>query len=270
MKLPPDCIWFALFAGLRSIAVMTARRTPQFDLTPKYLGILGFCCLPLALQQASAEDWEFEVVPYLWVAGIDGDLTVEGRDFSSSADFEDIIDQTKFGASAIFGARRDNWVSFVQLDYLALENDDISTRRSREDIHLEFDSLLAAATTGYRFPVGQSHSVDLMAGVRYAGMDATVDAKRTGDSNANRDIYDAIVMVRPRFQISENWQIMPSFSVGTGDSDLSWEVFPEIIYQGSEFTFRFGYRNLNYDSDKGNSEIDISMRGLLLGAGFVF
>jgi hypothetical protein len=112
--------------------------------------------------------------------------------------------------------------------------------------------------------------LDIMAGTRFAGMDVSVDSKRTGNLSSDRNIYDAIVMVRPRVQLGERWQLMPSFSVGTGDSDLTWEVFPEIIYQAAELTFRFGYRNLNYDNEKDNDKIDISMRGVLLGIGFVF
>jgi hypothetical protein len=71
-------------------------------------------------------------------------------------------------------------------------------------------------------------------------------------------------------QLAENWQLMPSFSVGTGDTDLTWEVFPEIIYQPGEWKFRFGYRNLNFDYEDGDDDLDLSMRGLLFGVGFVF
>ena len=34
--------------------------------------------------------------------------------------------------------------------------------------------------------------------------------------------------------------------------------------------FRLGYRNLNYDFEKGSDEFDFSMHGLLLGVGFTF
>ena len=125
------------------------------------------------------------------------------------------------------------------------------------------------ATTGYRFTLGQRHSLDLMAGLRYVGLDAEID-DRQRSSNSSRDIYDAVVMVRPIVQLAENWQLMPPFSIGTGDTDLTWEVFPEIIYQPGEWKFRFGYRNLNFDYEDGDDELDLSMRGLLLGVGFVF
>ena len=109
-----------------------------------------------------------------------------------------------------------------------------------------------------------------MAGVRFMGMDATIDLHRAGELESDREVYDAVIMLRPLFILSENWSLMPSASIGTGDSDLTWELFPEVIYQPGRLKFRLGYRNLNYDFEKGSDEFDFSMHGLLLGVGFTF
>ena len=77
-------------------------------------------------------------------------------------------------------------------------------------------------------------------------------------------------MLRPRFELSEKWYLEPLFSVGTGDSDLTWEMFPQVIYQSGHLQFRFGYCNLNYDQKDNGDEIDISMRGALIGMGYKF
>ena len=205
------------------------------------------------------------------VAAIDGDIKLKRQDFEVSADFKDIFDQTKYGGSVTLEANRNRWVNFLQLDYLALENDDVKTRHSGEDIHLEADSLLATFATGYRFTINQRNTLDLMAGVRYAGMDIDLDLDAAGNLSSDQEIYDAILMVRPRVVLAENWHLMLSFSVGAGDSDLTWELFPEIIYDtGGNLDFRIGYRDLNYENKKGNDEIDFSMRGMLLGVGFTF
>lgn len=62
----------------------------------------------------------------------------------------------------------------------------------------------------------------------------------------------------------------PSASVGTGDSDLTWELFPELIYQPGDLKFRIGYRDLNYEFEQGDADLDIKMPGLVLGVGFIF
>ena len=235
----------------------------------RFVGAVSLALMAGASQQASASEWAFELAPYLWVAGIDGDVTLDGEEYDLSSDFSDILDQTKFGGSSIFAANRGQWVNFVQLDYLALENDDVETRFSRSEVEIESESLMLTATTGYRFALWQRHRLDVMAGLRYVELDAEIDDRRRS-SNSSRDIYDAVVMVRPIVQLAKNWQLMPSFSVCTGDTDLTWEVFPEIIYHPGEWKFRFGYRNLNFDYEDGDDELDLSMRGLLLGVGIVF
>jgi hypothetical protein len=235
------------------------------------MGVLALSIAPLWTESVSADDWKFELSPYLWVAGVDGDIKVKRQDFEVSADFEDIFDQTKYGGSVILQANRERWVNFLQLDYVALENDDVKTRHSREDIHLEADSLLATFASGYRFAISQRSTLDLMAGVRYAGMEIDVDLNAAGNLSSDLDIYDAILMVRPRVALAENWHVLLSFSVGAGDSDLTWEVFPELIYDtGGNLDFRLGYRDLNYENKKGNDEIDFSMHGMVLGVGFAF
>lgn len=217
-----------------------------------------------------ANAWEFEIAPYIWGAGIDGELDINDNQIDVSAEFSDILEQTKIAGMLMLEANDGNWVNFAQIDYLALEDNDVQTLAITRDAHLEVDTLLAAFTTGYRFEAGAGHYVDVMVGVRYAGIDTELDTRLRGKASSNRDIYDAILMIRPKVVLNDNWYLMPSFSVGGGDSDLTWEVFPELIYQPGKLRFRFGYRNLNYENEKNGNEIDISFRGPLIGVGFVF
>ena len=167
-------------------------------------------------------------------------------------------------------ANRGRWVSFLQIDYGVLQSDDISGPLGLADVELEVTSALTTLTTGYRAPLGQHHSVDLMLGVRFAGFELDVDNSLLGSSTTQEEVFDAILMLRPKIVLSENWTLMTSASVGSGDSDLVWELFPEVIYQPGELKFRLGYRELNYEFEQGDAEVDISMPGLVLGVSFVF
>jgi hypothetical protein len=229
--------------------------------------------MPLLLYstaQAEKEEWEFEVSPYLWAMGIDGDIKVKKVQYDASASFSDIIDQAKYGAQFILEANRGRWVNFAQIDYGVLESDDISGPLNLADVEIEVTSLLGTIATGYRAPLGERHSIDLMVGVRFAGFELDVDNSLLGSSTTQEEVFDAIVMLRPRFILGDNWQFMPSASVGAGDSELTWELFPELIYQPSDLKFRVGYRDLNYEFEQGDAELDIKLPGLVLGLGFVF
>lgn len=221
---------------------------------------------------ASEEEWQFEVAPYLWAMGIDGDLHLDGEDYKASADFSDILDQTKYGAEVILEADRGRWVNFAEIDYGVLESNDFTGRRELADVKAEVTSVLATATTGYRVPLGDRHSIDIMLGVRYAGFEIDVDNSLRGSSTTQKDVVDGIIMLRPRIVLNNQWTLMPSASVGTGDSELTWELFPELIYhhQPGALNFRVGYRNLNYEFEQNGDYLDISLPGLVVGVGFIF
>ena len=55
------------------------------------------------------EGWEFAVAPYLWMAGIDGDVTVRGTKGSIDADFGDVLDNLDAGIQGYIEARNGKW-----------------------------------------------------------------------------------------------------------------------------------------------------------------
>ncbi|MBP6383187.1 MAG: hypothetical protein KA321_10880, partial [Pseudomonadales bacterium] len=61
-------------------------------------------------------------------------------------------------------------------------------------------------------------------------------------------------------------------SIGAGDSDLVWELAPELVYTNDccNLEFRFGYRTVNYELEEGDIEADFSFAGPMVGLGFAF
>ena len=234
-------------------------------------GLVFAGCALLGLAPPSlAEDWVFSVGTYLWLTGIDGDLSIDGNDFSSSASFTDILDQAKYGGALILEADKGGWVNFAQLDYAVPEDNDLDTPFPGPDGHLELDNFLATVATGYRMPLGEKFSVDIMVGLRYAWIDVKVNVDPVLDVGESAALYDGILMLRPRYTLSEKWAFLLSASVGKGDSELTWQVFPELIYDTGELEVRFGYRDLYYDVEEEDIELDLSMRGVLVGVGWRF
>jgi hypothetical protein len=74
-----------------------------------------------------------------------------------------------------------------------------------------------------------------------------------------------------RRQLSRNWTFSPTMSIGAGDSDLTWELSPQFVYDcDCGFDVRVGYRNLNYDFEKGSDSMDLTIKGPVIGVGFSF
>src|SRR4030095_3823771 len=69
---------------------------------------------------SSSEDWQFEVVPYLWGSGIDGPVGVGSRTADLDASFSNILSHLHFAAMGLADARRDKLVVLTDVIYTDL------------------------------------------------------------------------------------------------------------------------------------------------------
>lgn len=123
---------------------------------------------------AAQDDWSFEVTPYFWAAGIEGDVEVHGHKAEVDEGFDDLFDAVDLAGGLLTVARRDRFVILGQFDYLGLDTDkldDVPVRGS-----LETDAFIGALAAGYQFdgPFEDS-TIDLMGGVRYTWMENDLD-----------------------------------------------------------------------------------------------
>jgi hypothetical protein len=237
--------------------------------------ILGAVIAATALQGAApaalAADSGFTVTPYLWAVGIDGDIQARGEDTTVSMDFQDVVENLDMAASALFEANVGNWVSYAMVDYLSLDTGDVDTRFPGRDADVEMDSTLATVATGYRVHMSERSTIDVQVGIRYARMDTQVWIEGVGQRDADNNVYDGILALRPRLALSRNWTFSPTMSIGAGDSDLTWELSPQFVYDcDCGFDVRVGYRNLNYEFEKGSDSMDLTIKGPVIGFGFSF
>jgi hypothetical protein len=70
--------------------------------------------------EAAGSKWEFDVIPYFWMAGMGGDVTVKGREAQTSTNFSDIWDNLDFGAQMHVEAKKGKWGIFFDGTYLDL------------------------------------------------------------------------------------------------------------------------------------------------------
>ena len=245
--------------------------------------LLAAAVAALAVQSAmpaAAEDADkccFRLTPYYWAVGIDGNLEINDDTGSTDIDFNrdigDVTDNLEFNGSLMLEHNKGNWSNFAAVDYIKTENDDTDINVAGSEIEVETDTLLATAATGYRFGADGDSWVDLLVGVRYGKLDLEFNEKNgPGSINADDDLVDGIVMLRPRVALGRNWAFSPTASIGAGDSDLVWELAPELVYTNNccNLEVRFGYRTVNYEIEEGDVEADFSFAGPMVGLGFAF
>lgn len=256
---------------------------------------------------APARDkWEFEVVPYLWMSAMKGDVTIKGIESSVDMSFGDIWNDLTFGAMLKIEARKGRWGIFLDTVYMNLEDDIQGKRTFTGPLGQRTAELLADANINMEqwvlelggfyqlaeIPVGQEKggvlSLDLLAGGRYWYLSTDVDIGLVLDANRNtiarnisqsgsRDWIDPFIGLRTRIQLTKNLMVVVrgdigGFGVG---SDFSWNVAGYFGYRASEMISLWaGYRALgiDYKCGSGNNKFvyDMTFQGPVLGIGFRF
>ena len=243
---------------------------------------LAVACIALqaAAPSASAEDSSccFRLTPYYWAVGIDGSLEdnrgATTNQYSFSNDFGDIKDNLDYNASLLLEFHKDHWANYAQVDVFQTNNNDVNPITIGGQVYspnIEAKNTLASAATGYRWNTGEHSWIDLMIGARYAKLD--VQAKtRAFTVDGDRDLVDGIIMMRPRMAIGRHWAFSPTWAIGAGDSDLTYEMAPEFVYTNDccNLEIRFGYRKVAYEYEENNVKLDFDYSGPMAGVGFAF
>ncbi len=223
--------------------------------------------------QAAEKEWNFEVMPYLWAAGIKGDLFVANQDIEVDASFSDLMEMMEIGGGLLLRAERNQWVWWTQVDYMAMNTDKLDD--PPEHARIDSNSLILTAGLGRNFGgSGNKHSIDVLLGIRYFELENKLRFDTLGTFKGTKDYTDPLLILRPSFRLSERWRFNPTFSYGTGgDSEYTYELQPQIQFQMTEHTsLRFGYRKVYYDienSSNGNG-FEGSFEGALIGVSGTF
>jgi hypothetical protein len=235
--------------------------------------VLGICALSAGSAWAAPHGWKFELTPYVWAAGIDGDIEVNGRKVDADMGFEDLVDKVSIGGSFLAVIQKGRWVNWLQVDYLGLSDDENVPSPDATEVNIESDTLYLTAATGIQVGLWrEGQTLDIMGGIRYVRMDNELTISGVGSFDETMDIYDGVLVLRPSWPLSERWRFNPTLSIGAGDSDLTYELQPQFQFNFTEtWAMRIGYRRLYYDSEgsRGNS-FDGAFHGFFIGFGGMF
>lgn len=231
--------------------------------------VIACAAVAAGAAEAANDGWHLELTPYAWFVNLDGSVSVGDKTADFSADFQDLIDKVDFagGLKAIGSYNR--CIGFVQVDYFSLCQD-FSKGPGGE---LNADMLLLGGAAGYRFDGFVKGSwMDLLAGARYQWNQNEIEVNGRGSNEDSADLVDGIVMVRGTYPLSfitEKLHLDASASIGAGDSDLVWELQPDLRYQFTDrFGVQVGYRRLEYEFSDGRADVDLGFQGFLIGMNF--
>ncbi|WP_353472215.1 hypothetical protein PVT71_13020 [Salipiger sp. H15] len=227
---------------------------------------------------AAAQDWEFRITPYVWGAGIAGDLgTIPGYPAQSiDLSFGDIWDDLDYGLFLFGSARNDPWV--IYFDGSVVQTDSTEKIGSPDVDKVNIKSDTSTLTLAFGGTVSQSynHTVDLYGGFRYWNLDNSYRVYTPGGrfkKDTNADWTDPIIGMSARYAINDRWQAFGAADIGGFGvgSDFQWSLMAGASYSFSEnFSLAMGWRVLDVDYDDNGVVFDARQSGPLLGVTFRF
>jgi hypothetical protein len=243
--------------------------------------LLGLLIYPTTL--LAGQDWQFRLSPYLWFAGLKGDVaTVPGSpsvpiDISPSEALED----TETGVMLMLDAKRGRHGLFADFIYTDVRSDE-ELIPSPIDLTLRSISKTTLFTLAYQYELFNQDQtvVDLLAGARYWHIDSELRfggglGFLAGQEISNDESWlDPVFGIKGRMPLG-NSQFYVEGGAGLGGfgvgSDLFYEVNANLGYQwNTAIGTTIGYRLFDVDYEEDGYLYDVRQQGWQLGLTWAF
>lgn len=226
------------------------------------------CGVSYAETPAADDEWQFQLTPYIWLAGITGDMTSDGVEMPPiNPDYSFFsLDNLDGVAFLSFAATKGRWSIQSDLVYVSFA-DTISIDPLDADWGL--DGAILELSAGYR-PEGWQNT-RLIFGMR--GVELAVDATLTPGPTGSSDVsfVDPIIGVRHQQVFDNKWGVYARGDIGTGGSEVMVNAELAGTYQFTDtFTLMFGYRYLGIEVEDGETLLDLAVHGYSIGFQFAW
>ena len=251
------------------------------------LGLLASPAVQAEDSKAAADQWQFEVMPYLWAAGLKGNPGVGKVTTEVDLSFNDILNNLDWTAAAIFEARNGPWTIGVDALFMRLKDDNSVVRSGplglatlNASLDVKLTEQIYQPFLGYRLTDGDIR-VDAIGGARYTNLnlEMSLDASTSGplllsgsrSVNETKSWWDPIVGVKISAPITEKWSVIGYADVGVGQN-TTYQGYAGVKWQFSQMvSSSLGYRYLRQNYDSGDFRYDdMTMSGAFLGVGIRF
>ncbi|MCA8883953.1 MAG: hypothetical protein KDA50_09455 [Rhodobacteraceae bacterium] len=232
-----------------------------------------------AAEAQDTSDWQFQITPYAWLSGLEGDVGAIPGVPSGSVDlsFGDILDDLDFAGMVMASARNGPWVIYLDTAYVRTSSTEKLGGRVFDRVDVESETANLALSVGRAFAETPGGSVDVYVGARAWWMENRFDlhgvrggrSKRTEDANW----IDPLIGISARTQVADRWILFGALEAGGFGvgSDNAWSALAGATYQVTDrFGATFGWRHLAVDYNSNGVLFDVHQAGPVLGATFKF
>lgn len=227
----------------------------------------------------ASDGWSFGLTPYVWFAGLEGDVgAISGLPpVSVDAGFGDIIENTDFTFMLAAEARRGRFGVITDLSYLALSSDGDTPGALFSTAEVESTTFFATVAGAYRVWADDRIAVDGAVGARVWYVDTKIDLGAglvAARSIEDDEVWaDPVIGVRSRAELGRSFSLIGAADIGGFGlaSDFTWQILGTLAYEVADWvSVRAGYRHLEVDYEDDGFVWDVELSGPLVGATFRF
>ncbi|HXC99277.1 MAG TPA: hypothetical protein VN048_08040 [Verrucomicrobiae bacterium] len=248
---------------------------PRFR-SARLLGALG-ALVAFALTGVAQDNWSFDVVPYLWVAGVDVETTLPSVPSSTPGGADRFDTRISAGAMLAAQAQYRSFGVFADFDWLQLNTVATQPGPAYSGVNLKSDFIQTTAALTYSLPLSGKFHAEALAGAQIWNVNEDLEFT-TGllpgfKTSGDKTWVDPVIGADLRYDLSKRWFLMAKGTVGGfgAASDISWDVFTGIGWHITDWcSAALGYRYLHEEYDRNNFEFNMDAQGFLLGVGFHF
>lgn len=226
-----------------------------------------------------ASDWQFQLTPYIWMSGLEGDVGTlpNGSPIEVDLSFRDVLEDLDIAGMLFGSARNDQWALFLDVTYVSSSATERLGGVLFDSARVESDTTTFALAVGRTFARTDQMSATAYVGARAWWLDNTVELRGVGGNVRRQSTSDSwvdpLIGLTGQFQPNDKWSLTGALEVGGFGvgADHEWSALATATYRVSDrFGVSFGWRHLEVDYSSGDTLFDIRQSGPLLGATFVF
>ncbi len=216
--------------------------------------------------------WNFEVTPYLFAAGMEGDISFLSQSLPVDAEFSDLLDHLSFGAMLHGEANKGKWTIMTDVIYMKLKNDgEINGTLSSK---AELEQVIFELGGAYKFIEKGNFSIDVIAGARYFNLANSITVQEVSLLDNSFNFTDPYVGIRYKTHCKK-WKHSGRIDIGGFDvgSRYSWKFNLMAGYHVSKtIAIAVGYQGygVDYRDNEKGFQYDIFTGGPVIGFNFNF
>ncbi|MBN9669827.1 hypothetical protein [Roseibium aggregatum] len=226
---------------------------------------------------ATPSRWQFTFAPYIWTAGIGGDVGQFGLPpVSMSESIGDVLSSLDVGLMAVAEIRYDRFIVSTDLSYVRTSSSsDTPLGIFANSVETTSTSIRGVLLGGYELVDTGRFRLDAHAGLQVLSAETELafsGGLLNGRTRSDSDTWaDGLAGVRARFDFTPKFYMSGWAYAGAGQSDLVWDVMGGAGYNfNGRISSYLGYRANGVDYSSDGFVYDVVQQGPVAGLVFRF